>query len=60
MPKHRSGRLSHFECYVQFADGSSMGWTGTPWGSRWESFKRIMDYNEVESVAVNFDGDFWQ
>jgi len=60
IPKYSSGRYKHFECRVEFCDGSSMGWKGTPWGSQWERFKRIMDDNVVEAIYVNFDGDFWR
>lgn len=60
VPKYSSGRYKHFECRVEFCDGSSMGWEGTPWGSQWERFKGIMDDKAVEAIYVNFDGDFWR
>jgi len=42
-----------------FDDGSDMTYTGNPWGSGFESFKRVAGENAYK-VQMNMSGSYWR
>ncbi|KAK5682423.1 hypothetical protein LTS10_005551 [Elasticomyces elasticus] len=58
-PKYSDGRYGDFKAEVWFHDGSYMSWSGTPWGSAWEKFKKLVETNSVSHMQANMDGKFW-
>lgn len=58
-PGYSDGRYDNFHAEVYFTNGAYMEWSGRPWGSEWERFKRMMEIENVASVKANMSGEFW-
>lgn len=51
-------KYDDFECEAYFDDGSVFTYTGHPWGSAFEEFKRYAASN-ANAVRMNMSGSFW-
>lgn len=48
-----------FECEAYFCDGSSLTYTGHPWGPSFAEFQRVVN-TEAIYVEMNMTGSFWR
>lgn len=48
-----------YECTAYFYDGSSLTYTGRPWGPSFEEFKSVANFEAV-SIEMNMTGSFWR